>query len=495
MLLRKLIQDSLVLASQPIAIQTIGSEEVDIVSMEQDSRCVQQGTLFVAIRGTRSDGHSYIDQAIERGAVAILTEELPASPRAGICYVVCGDTRLIYGLCASVWFGSPSKEVKVVGVTGTNGKTTTATLLYRLFTALGYECGLISTVRNLIGGRELASTHTTPEAYQLQQLLRQMVDAGCSYVFMEVSSHAVDQYRVAGLYFQGGVFTNLTRDHLDYHGTFKDYLEAKQRFFDTLPKTSFAISNVDDRNGEIMLQNTAARRLYYGLQNACQVKGQVLEEYPDSTLLSINDVEVTTRLIGRFNAYNVLAVYAVALELGANQEEVLQALSTLTSVDGRFQTQRAPSGYTVVVDYAHTPDALANVLQTLGSLRDNTRGQYRIICVVGCGGDRDRGKRPLMAAEALRGADYALFTSDNPRTENPQSILEDMTTGLSEDDAYRYAVVVDRAEAIRQACAMAQAGDYVLIAGKGHETYQEIQGIKHPFDDREVVQAYFKEYE
>lgn len=491
MILNKLIKDSLALTFSPIPLQIVGNSEVEVTSIEQDSRRVQAGTLFVAIRGVHSDGHNYIDQAIGRGAVAVLTEQAPLEPKEDICYIVCPDTRLLYGLCSAVWFDTPSKALKVVGVTGTNGKTTTATLLYRLFTALGYKCGLISTVRNLIGEQEITATYTTPEAYQLQQLLAQMVEAGCSYAFMEVSSHAVDQHRIAGLHFEGGIFTNLTRDHLDYHGTFREYLQAKQRFFDRLSKDSFAISNADDRNGEIMLQNTSARRLYYGIQNACEVKGLILEEYPDSTLLSINDVEVTTRLIGVFNAYNVLAVYATALELGAKREEVLQTLSNLTSVDGRFETLRVPGGYTVVVDYAHTPDALANVLQTLGHLRDNARGGGRIICVVGCGGDRDKGKRPIMASEALLGADYSIFTSDNPRTEEPSAILDDMTHSLPESEGHRFSVVIDRTEAILKACSMAQVGDFVLIAGKGHETYQEIQGVKHPFDDREVVRTHF----
>ncbi|MDO4706830.1 MAG: UDP-N-acetylmuramoyl-L-alanyl-D-glutamate--2,6-diaminopimelate ligase [Porphyromonadaceae bacterium] len=492
MLLHSLVQQGLSLTSGDISLKILGDAAVEITSIEQDSRRVQPGTLFVAIRGTLSDGHTYIDQAIDKGAVAVLTEVMPEQRREGICYVVCSDTRLMYGLCSSAWFGHPSREVKVVGVTGTNGKTTTATLLYHLFTSLGYPCGLISTVRNLVGRQELASTHTTPEAYELHRLLRQMVEVGCSYVFMEVSSHAVDQHRVAGLHFEGGIFTNLTRDHLDYHGTFGDYLRAKQRFFDTLPRSSFAVSNADDRNGEVMLQNSSARKLYYGLKKSCEIKGQILEEHSDSTLLAINEVEVTTRLIGAFNAYNVLAVYAAALELGVEREEVLQALSMLSSVDGRLETICTPQGYTVVVDYAHTPDALANVLQTLGHLNDKARGDGRIICVVGCGGDRDRGKRPIMASEALAGADYAFFTSDNPRTETPESILEDMIRELPETERHRYSVVIDRTEAIYRACSVAREGDFVLIAGKGHETYQEIYGVKHPFDDREVVRTYLQ---
>lgn len=491
MLLQRLINESISLAPSDYSVQLLGDAHIDITHIEQDSRKVQHGTLFAAIRGEHSDGHTYIDQAIERGAVAILTEEMPVTPLSGICYVVCSDTRLMYALCSAAWFGFPSREVQVVGVTGTNGKTTTATLLYRLFTALGYSCGLLSTVRNIIAGRPLEATHTTPEAYQLQHLLRQMVDAGCSYVFMEVSSHAIVQHRIAGLEFAGGIFTNLTRDHLDYHGTFKNYLEAKKCFFDHLPATAFAISNADDKNGNIMLQNTCARRLYYGLKNDCHHKGMILEEYADSTLMSIDGIELATRLIGTFNAYNILAIYSAALELGAKRTELLQALSTLTSVDGRFETLRSPRGYTVVVDYAHTPDALSNVLHTLSNLRDSSLEAARIICVVGCGGDRDKGKRPIMAAEALAAADYSIFTSDNPRTEHPEAILEDMTRNLPESETHRYTTVLDRRAAIAAACAMAVEGDFILIAGKGHETYQEIQGVKHPFDDRLVAQEYF----
>lgn len=460
---------------------------LDLANLVDDSRQAKADSLFFALRGASCDGHSFVPLVVQAGTRAIVLEKLPEELHPDVTYIQVPDSREAMGLIASCWWGHPSDAMQVVGVTGTNGKTTIATLLYRLHRRAGLRCGLLSTVCNYIEDEPIPSTHTTPGALQLQALLAQMRDAGCSHVFMEVSSHAVDQRRIAGLSFAGGIFTNLTRDHLDYHGTVREYLYAKKRFFDELPATAFALSNSDDRNGEVILQNTSARRLYYGLHSLGNYRAQILEQYPDSTELEIDGVEVVVRLVGEFNVYNLLAVYATALQLGMERQEALRQLSLLSSVDGRLETFRSCRGYTAFVDYAHTPDALVNVLETIRALRGKQAGQ--IICVVGCGGDRDRGKRPLMASEAARLANRLLLTADNPRSEDPMSIIEEMKAGLAPEALARSLTIVDRAEAIRTACMLAQAGDYVLIAGKGHETYQEIKGVRYPFDDRVVVRS------
>lgn len=461
------------------------STDQQIHELIEDSRRSAAGALFFALRGATSDGHRFVSAAIDAGVRAIVLEVLPEVLHPEVTYVQVSDSREALGLIASCWWGHPSDELTLVGVTGTNGKTTIATLLYRLWRSAGYACGLLSTVCNYIDGRAVPSTHTTPGALQIQALLAQMRDAGCSHVFMEVSSHAVDQRRIAGLDFDGGIFTNLTRDHLDYHGTIREYLYAKKRFFDELPSSAFALTNADDRNGEVMLQNTSARRLRYALANLADYRAMILERYPDSTELELDGAQVVVRLVGEFNIYNLLAVYGATRELGMEQGEALRQLSMLTSVDGRLETFHSDRrGYTAFVDYAHTPDALVNVLETLRELKPR-----QIICVVGCGGDRDRGKRPIMASEAARLADRVILTADNPRTEDPQAIIQEMRHGLDAGALARTLTIVDRAEAIRTACMLAQPGDYVLIAGKGHETYQEIQGVRHPFDDRSVVRA------
>ncbi len=467
--------------------------EREISSITADSRVVKDGTLFIALKGAKLDGHQYIAQAIEQGAVAVVCEDLPEALNDTVTYIQIDDSYEAQGYLAAAWYGKPSQEMKVVGVTGTNGKTTIATLLYRLFLAAGYHVGLISTVCNYIGKEAKPTTHTTPMPLDLQALLAEMKEAGCSHVFMEVSSHAVAQHRIAGLDFAGGVFTNLSRDHLDYHGTTAEYLKAKKGFFDSLKQDAFALTNLDDRNGEVMLQNCKAKKLSYALHSSADFKAEILEQQADYTLLNINGQEVAVRLVGHFNAYNLLAVYGVARLLGLEDEEVLCHLSELRSVDGRLETFHSPKkGYTAFVDYAHTPDALANVLETLNTLRDSSKNKdARVICVVGCGGDRDSGKRPLMTQEALRQSDQVILTSDNPRTEDPELILRDMKAGIPQGEEAKVLSITDRAEAIRTACTLAKAGDLILIAGKGHETYQEVNGVKHDFDDREVVKKQF----
>lgn len=472
-------------ARQRYTLQGASTTDIEIETLTDDSRKAQQGSLFFALRGATSDGHRFVPKAIEQGARAIVLETLPEELHPEVVYILVSDSHEAMGLIAAAWWGHPSDALTVVGVTGTNGKTTIATLLYRLWRQAGYPSGLLSTVCNYIDGEPSASTHTTPGAIELQALLARMRDAGCSHVFMEVSSHAVDQRRIAGIEFAGGIFTNLTRDHLDYHGTVMAYLNAKKRFFDDLPREAWALSNLDDRNGQVMLQNTVARPVYYALKNLADHRAVVLERYPDSTQLEIDGREVVVRLLGEFNIYNLLAVYGASLLLGMPREEVLRHLSLLTSVDGRLETLHSPKGFTAFVDYAHTPDALVNVLETLRELEPRS-----IICVVGCGGDRDRGKRPIMAAEAARLSDKLILTSDNPRSERPEDIIDEMKAGLDTEAATRTIAITDRAEAIRTAVLMAQPGDYILIAGKGHETYQEIQGVRHPFDDREIVKAF-----
>lgn len=462
--------------------------KIDLIT--DDSRAVVPGSLFVAVRGAHSDGHHYISKAIAQGAVAIVCEDLPAEPSCEQCFVVVPDSREALGQIASAWYDYPSRDLKVVGVTGTNGKTTITTLLYKLYKSQGYAVGLISTVCNYIDDEVVPSTHTTPGALALQGLLARMREAGCSHVFMEVSSHASEQRRIAGLEFDGAVFSNLTRDHLDYHETVLNYLNAKKLFFDRLPASAFALTNLDEKSGMVMLQNTQASKYTYGLHSLADFKGRILEQHADSTILDFNGREVISRLIGEFNAYNLLAVYGAACLLGMEPEVALVALSSLGSVDGRFETFISPKrGYTAVVDYAHTPDALVNVLETCRRLVGHGK---QILCVVGCGGDRDAGKRPMMAAEAVRLADRVILTSDNPRSEDPATILEQMRAGVPADAASRVLSIQDRAEAIRTACLLSGPGDMVLVAGKGHETYQEIKGVKYPFDDRVIIREHFE---
>lgn len=465
-----------------------GNPEVSIRNIQFDSRKVEQGSVFVATRGTASDGHQYISMAIEKGAVAIVCEEIPDDVKSGIVYIQVDNSADALGHMASAWFGFPSSKMTLVGVTGTNGKTTIATLLYKLFRELGYKTGLLSTVCNYINDEVVEATHTTPDALALNELLAQMVDAGCNYAFMEVSSHAVDQRRIAGLEFDGGIFTNITRDHIDYHLTFENYLKAKKRFFDELSAGTFALTNADDKNGFVMLQNTKAKKFSYSLRTLADFKTRILEHSFDGMLLDMNDKEVNVSFIGKFNASNLTAVFGAAVLLGQDKMEVLRIISSLNSVSGRFETLRSPSGFTAIVDYAHTPDALNNVISTINQI---LQGNGHLITVVGCGGNRDKGKRPMMAREAVDGSWKAILTSDNPRFEEPQEILNDMIAGLDVIQKTKSLTILDRREAIRTACALAQPGDVVLVAGKGHEDYQIIQGVKYHFDDKEVVKACF----
>jgi UDP-N-acetylmuramoyl-L-alanyl-D-glutamate--2,6-diaminopimelate ligase len=470
------------------AVTITGNSAIAIEGIHSDSRKIKPGFLFVAVPGTQSDGHDYIGKAIENGAIAIVCQILPETLQTGIAYIQTDDSAEALGRIASAWNGEPSKHLKLVGVTGTNGKTTIATLLYDIFRKLGYKAGLLSTVCNYVNETAVSATHTTPDPIELNELLAQMVEAGCDYAFMEVSSHSVDQKRIAGLQFQGGVFTNLTRDHLDYHKTFEAYRDAKKGFFDRLPVGAFALTNKDDKNGLFMLQNTKADKQTYSLLTLADFKGKILESHFDGTLMTINEKEVATQFVGKFNAYNLLAVYGATVLLGQNPEEVLVLLSTLHSVSGRFQAFRSPEGYTAIVDYAHTPDALTNVLN---AIREVLNSKGNIITVVGCGGNRDKGKRPIMAKEAVRLSNRVILTSDNPRLEEPEEILDDMVAGLDADERKQALRIADRKEAIRTACLLAQTGDVILIAGKGHEDYQDVKGVKHHFDDREIVQEIF----
>ena len=465
-----------------------GSLDCSITGVNIDSRRIQSGHLFVAIRGTQSDGHSYIGKAIEQGAVAIVCETLPDNLKEGITYIQVENTENIVGQIATTVYGDPTSKIELVGVTGTNGKTTIATLLYNMFRKFGYKVGLLSTVCNYIDGEAIPTDHTTPDPITLNALLGRMADEGCKYVFMEVSSHAVAQKRIGGLRFAGGIFTNLTRDHLDYHKTFDNYLKAKKTFFDNLPKAAFALTNGDDRNGNVMVQNTKAHVTTYSLHTLCDFAGKVLEDGFEGMLMDINGTEVNVQFIGRFNASNLLAVYGAAILLGKKPEEVLLIMSTLKPVAGRFDSMRSPSGYTAIVDYAHTPDALENVLN---AIHEVLRGRGKVITVVGAGGNRDKGKRPIMAQEATKQSDRVIITSDNPRFEEPMDIINDMLAGLTEADKQKVLTIVDRREAIRTACMLAQPGDVVLVAGKGHEDYQEIKGVKHHFDDREIIRNLF----
>ena len=461
-----------------------GNVSVEISGIQSDSRKVESGCLFVAVRGTAVDGHKFVASAIEKGAVTIVCEEIPEGLEGKCTFVLVKDSAVALGKLIAQWYDNPSDKLILVGVTGTNGKTTIATLLYNMFRKMGHKVGLISTVCNYIDAEAVPTEHTTPDPLTLHALMARMVDAGCEYAFMEVSSHAIDQKRISGLSFNGGIFTNLTRDHLDYHKTVENYLKAKKKFFDNLPASAFALTNLDDKSGMVMLQNTKAKKLTYSLRTLADFKGKILESHFDGTELLINNREVSVQFVGRFNAYNLLAVYGAAVALGKEPEEILITLSTLHSVAGRFETIRSPKGFTVIVDYAHTPDALTNVLNGIHEVLD---GNGKVITVVGCGGNRDKGKRPMMAKEAVRLSDQVILTSDNPRFEEPDSIIEDMVAGLSTADMDKTLCITDRKQAIKTAITLAQKGDVVLVAGKGHEDYQEVKGIKHHFDDRETV--------
>ena len=465
-----------------------GDLNIEVTDIQMDSRLVKPGCLFVAVKGTQTDGHAYIGKAIAGGAAAIVCETLPEQTDDKVTYVQVSDSEDAVGKLATTFYGNPTEKLDLVGVTGTSGKTTIATLLYEMFRRFGYKVGLISTVCNYIDGKAIPTDHTTPDPITLNRLLGKMADEGCKYAFMEVSSHSVAQKRIGGLKFAGGIFTNLTRDHLDYHKTFENYLKAKKAFFDGLPKSAFALTNADDKNGLVMVQNTKAKVATYSLRTLCDFKGKVLEDGFEGMLLDINNREVNVQFIGRFNASNLLAVYGAACLLGKQPEEVLIALSILRPVSGRFDAIRSPKGYTAIVDYAHTPDALENVLN---AIHEVLKGRGQVITVVGAGGNRDKGKRPLMAQESVKQSDKVVITSDNPRFEEPQDIINDMLAGLTKEDMRKVISIADRREAIRTACMLAQPGDVVLIAGKGHENYQEVKGVKHHFDDKEVVKDIF----
>ncbi len=469
-------------------LKVVGPLDRDITGVDIDSRQVKPGHLFVAIKGTQVDGHNYIGKAVEAGAAAILCETLPETTADGVTYIVTASTEEAVGLAATTFYGNPSKKMKLVGVTGTNGKTTIATLLYNMFRAFGHRCGLLSTVCNYIEGEAIPASHTTPDPIELNSLLARMVEAGCEYVFMECSSHAIDQKRIYGLTFTGGIFTNLSRDHMDYHKTVENYRNAKKAFFDMLPKTAFAITNADDKNGMVMVQNTKAKVKTYSMRTMADFRAKILECHFEGMLLDIDGHEVGVQFIGKFNVSNLLAVYGAALMLGKKSEDVLVVMSTLKSVSGRLQPVHSPEGYTAIVDYAHTPDALANVLS---AIHEVLNGKGRVITVCGAGGNRDKGKRPLMAQEAVKQSDRVIITSDNPRFEEPQDIINDMLAGLTPQQLKKTVSITDRREAIKTACMLAEKGDVILVAGKGHEDYQEIKGVKHHFDDREVLLEIF----
>lgn len=466
-----------------------GDADRNIEGVEFDSRKVCGGYLFVAVRGTKSDGHDFIQPALKAGAAAIICERLPSDPDPSVCWIKTTDSATALGMVCSNYYGNPSDQLKLVGVTGTNGKTTIATLLYRMFTRLGYKCGLFSTVCNYVNEKELPATHTTPDPVQLNATLARMVEEGCDYAFMEVSSHAIDQKRIAGLRFAGGIFTNLTHDHLDYHLTFSNYLRAKKSFFDSLLPEAFALTNIDDRNGRVMLQNCNARQYTFSLRGMADFRCSIIEQDFSGMGLRIQGEEVWTRFIGDYNASNLLAVYAGSELLGAGKKEILSILSDLSAVPGRLESVRSENGITGLVDYAHTPDALLNVIETINRIRQEGR---QLLTVVGAGGDRDKTKRPKMAFISAGGSSKVILTSDNPRTENPERILDDMEAGITPDQRHKVLRIADRREAIKTAVMLAQKGDIILVAGKGHEPYQEIMGIRHHFDDREELEAALK---
>ena len=469
-------------------LNTFGNTEVEVTGVNIDSRRIEKGHLFVAIPGTQTDGHKYIPKAIELGATSILCEQMPEEQIDGVSYIIVESTESVVGIVATRFFGDPSRKLKLVSVTGTNGKTTIATLLYNMFRKFGHKCGLLSTVCNYIEDEAIPADHTTPDPIELNRLLAQMVDAGCDYAFMECSSHAIAQKRIGGLKFAGGLFTNLTRDHLDYHKTVENYRNAKKAFFDDLGKDAFAITNADDKNGLFMVQNTKAQVKTYSIRSMADFKAKIIECHFEGMYLDINGKEVGVQFIGKFNVSNLLAVYGAAIMLGKKPEDILVILSTLKSVSGRLEPIRSPEGYTAIVDYAHTPDALENVLNTINEVLN---GKGKVITVCGAGGNRDKGKRPIMAQTAAKLSDKVIITSDNPRFEEPQDIINDMLAGLDNKQMKKVVSIVDRKEAIRTASMMAEKGDVILIAGKGHEDYQEIKGVKHHFDDREVVREIF----
>jgi len=479
--------NELLKAIQPT--QVIGNQEVEIKEVNIDSRQVREGDLFMAMRGTQTDGHAYIASAIEKGAVAVLCEDLPEQLNDGVTYIQVKESEDAVGKLATTFYGDPTSKLKLVGVTGTNGKTTIATLLYNTFRYFGYKVGLVSTVCNYIDDEAVPTEHTTPDPITLNRLLGKMADCGCKYAFMEVSSHSIDQKRISGLKFAGGIFTNLTRDHLDYHKSVDNYLRAKKKFFDDMPKDAFCLTNLDDKNGMVMTQNTRAKVYTYSLRSLSDFKGKLLESHFEGMILEFNNRELSVQFIGKFNASNLLAVFGAAALLGKEEEEILVALSTLKPVSGRFETVRSPEGYTAIVDYAHTPDALVNVLNAIHGV---VEGKGQIITVCGAGGNRDKGKRPLMAKEAAKLSDRVIITSDNPRFEEPQDIINDMLAGLDKDDMRKTISIVDRREAIKTACMLAQPGDVILVAGKGHENYQDVKGVKHHFDDKEILSEIMK---
>ena len=464
--------------------KVVGNTAVAFRELQFDSRKVGLDDVFIAIKGTQSDGHQFIKKAINQGALAVVCQQMPKEIINGITYLQVQDSQQALAIMASHFYGNPSRELQLVGVTGTNGKTTIATLLYTLFTSAGYKVGLLSTIKVIIGATEHAATHTTPDSLAINKYLRQMVDAGVAYCFMEVSSHGIDQKRTEGLHFAGGIFTNLSHDHLDYHTSFKQYRDVKKSFFDGLPKTAFALTNADDKNGPVMLQNTKARKYTYALKTIADYKAQILENQLQGLLLKINNQELWVKLIGNFNAYNLLAIYATAEQLGLEELEILQLLSTLESVDGRFQYLVSEGKITAIIDYAHTPDALKNVLETINTIRS---GNEQLITVVGCGGDRDVEKRPKMGAIAAQLSTKVIFTSDNPRSENPDTIIQHIEAGVPPQHYKKTIAISDRKQAIKTACQMAKQHDIILVAGKGHETYQEIQGVRSEFDDRKTI--------
>ena len=472
--------------TKPLAVA--GDMDQDITGVDIDSRKVKDGHLFIAMKGTQVDGHQFIPKAIVLGAKAVVCQDMPEEKADGVAYVQVADTEEEAGKVATLFHGNPSHHLTLVGVTGTNGKTTIATLLYNMFRKMGHKCGLLSTVCNYIEDEAIPASHTTPDPIELNELLGRMVEAGCEYAFMECSSHAIAQKRIGGLKFAGGIFTNLTRDHLDYHKTFENYRDAKKAFFDSLSKTAFAITNADDKNGMVMVQNTKATVKTYSIRQMADFRARIIEMHFAGMYLDIDGHEVGVQFIGKFNVSNLLAVYGAARMLGKEPEDILVALSTLHSVNGRLEPVQSPDGYTAIVDYAHTPDALENVLS---SIHEVLADKGHIITVCGAGGNRDHGKRPLMAQEAVRQSDKVIITSDNPRFEEPQAIIDDMVAGLNKEQMKKVVTIVDRKEAIKTACMMAQKGDVILVAGKGHEDYQEIKGVKHHFDDKEVLREIF----
>lgn len=470
--------------------QVVGSTDIFVNNLESDSRKVELDTFFIALKGVLVDGHQFIDKAIQQGAIAVLCEKIPEKITNGITYIAVNDSAEALGVVASQFYDNPSQKIKLIGITGTNGKTTTATLLYKLFQELGYQTALLSTISVRFGKEIISATHTTPDVITTNKYLAQAVEAGCDYAFMEVSSHGIHQKRIAGLEFAGGIFTNLTHDHLDYHKTFKEYLNTKKTFFDNLPKSAFALTNTDDKNGAIMLQNSSAKKFTYALKTEADFKGKLLENRFDGMLMTINDQEVWTQLVGRFNAYNLLVVFGIAKLLGQNELEILTVISKLENVQGRFQYNVSETGIVTIVDYAHTPDALKNVLNTINDIRT---GNEQVITVVGCGGNRDKTKRPIMAAVACELSNQVIFTSDNPRTENPETIIKEMEAGVQPQFFNKTISIINRKEALKTSIKIATSGDIILIAGKGHETYQETNGVRTEFDDFRISKDLLKQ--